>query len=180
MRTGIMCLLATAMLVLASCGTGTESGSSDGSGNSAAQAVENLFAKNASGTTDNGLGYEITRGGDSNDKVAAVGDYLSMHLEYRTANDSVIYSSKKRGKPIEFKFSETLFRGVINEGLEKMTMGDRGVFRFAAEKMYGPENTPSFIKAGDELVYVVELMDVKKAADRRINNKRAVDQPDTK
>jgi len=184
MRTGIMCLFATAVLVLASCGTGTETDGSANGGNgvatTAAKAAEKLFAQDANGTTEDGLNYEITRGGEANDKVAKIGDYLSMHLEYRTANDSVIYSSKKRGKPIEFKFAETLFRGVINSGISMMTKGDKGVFRFPAEKMYGPENIPSFINTGDELIYVVELIDVRKAADRRAPSQRVQDAPDTK
>lgn len=110
-------------------------------------------------TAANGVEYSIFSNGEKGQK-ARLQDYLTVHLKYSTLQDSVIYSSYRQKVPIHFKFSETLFRGVLSEGITQMQPGDSSVFVVPAEMMY-PTRLPSFLKKGEKLKYHLKLIDLE-------------------
>ena len=93
---------------------------------------------------------------NNNGPKAEIGKFLTMHMKYTTQNDSLIFTSFERPKPLTFRFSKTLFKGVLNEGLQEMASGDSATFRVPAERLYG-SRLPAFAKPGDNLIYTIKL-----------------------
>jgi|GEM_PF-1439571 len=110
-------------------------------------------------TTESGLKY-IFHNDVEGDRNAELDDFLTMHMSYKTSNDSTIFSSFNRKNPLTFRFSKTLFRGALNEGLQMMSPGDSATFFIPVDKIYG-KNLPTFVKPGEEITYNVKLIGVQ-------------------
>ncbi|MDA7501863.1 FKBP-type peptidyl-prolyl cis-trans isomerase [Chitinophagales bacterium] len=146
------------LVLLASCG-----GASEGA---TAAVTAGSSMKETTGSNEAGLEYTIYSEATADAPRAKMGDHLTMFLETRTQNDSTIFSSYKRNKPVSFTFSKTLFRGVVNDGIALMAKGDSARFSFPAELMY-KQNIPKFLKPGEKLVYIVKLDDIRDAGEVR-------------
>ncbi len=111
------------------------------------------------GNSSGGVSYTIYPKPNNTEPKVKMGNYLTMNMSYSTPEDSIIFSSFGRAKPLSIKFAETLFRGALNDGLQEMAAGDSAVFMVPAEKMYS--RLPSFVKRGDQLKYLVKLIKVE-------------------
>jgi FKBP-type peptidyl-prolyl cis-trans isomerase len=109
-------------------------------------------------TSANGVKYIIHNAHDGT--KAKFGDFLSMNLQYTTTNDSLIFSSYKKPKPLSFKFQKTLFKGVLNEGLQQMAALDSATFLVPADSIWG-ERLPNYLKPGDKIKYTVSLLKIQ-------------------
>lgn len=128
-------------------------------------------------TTESGLKY-IFHNDVEGDRNAQLDDFLTMHMSYKTSSDSTIFSSFNRKNPLTFRFSKTLFRGALNEGLQMMSPGDSTTFFIPVDKIYG-KNLPTFVKAGEEITYNVKLIDVqtKEEYQKSIKNRAQSSKP---
>ncbi len=109
-------------------------------------------------TGENGVQYQLHT--KSSGPKAKTGDFLTMHMQYTTLNDSVIFTSFNKAKPLSFKFQETLFKGILNEGLAKMGAGDSATFLVDANDLYG-DRLPNFLKKGDKIKYAIALQKIQ-------------------
>ena len=107
----------------------------------------------------NGVSY-LVHGGSNSARKAALGDFLTMHMQYSTLNDSVIFSSFNKGKPLSFKFQKTLFKGLLNEGIQTMGAGDSATFVVPADSLY-KDKLPRFLKSGQKIKYSIALQSVQ-------------------
>ena len=110
-------------------------------------------------TAENGTKYTIFSSGKKEGRQPRLEDQLVLNLQYSTEDDSIIYSSFARKAPMDFKFSQSLFRGALTEGLTEMYPGDSAVFIVPPQLMY-PTRLPSFLKGGKSLKYTIKLIDV--------------------
>ena len=86
------------------------------------------------------------------------GDYIKLDLEYRSPNDSVLFSTFNKDA-LEIKFQESFFKGLLNEGLQKMCPGDSSAFPVDSKSLLGEKN-PLTQKAA-KINLIIKLHSVK-------------------
>ncbi|MEZ4885035.1 MAG: FKBP-type peptidyl-prolyl cis-trans isomerase [Chitinophagales bacterium] len=86
------------------------------------------------------------------------GDYINFDLEYRSPDDSVLFSTFKK-QSLEIRFQESFFKGLLNEELQRMCPGDSNTFFVDAKTLLG-ENNPLTKKAA-QINLILKLYDVK-------------------
>ncbi len=110
-------------------------------------------------TTDSGLIYEVIEQGTGESPTAA--DTVSAHYTgWLLENGKMFDSSHARGEPTEFPLG-----GVIKgwtEGLQLMQVGGKYLFTIPASLGYGERGAPPTIPANATLVFLVELVSIKK------------------
>ncbi len=89
-------------------------------------------------------------------------DYIKLDLEYRSPNDSVLFSTFNK-EPLEIKFQESFFKGLLNEGLLKMCVGDSVSFPVDSETLLGKDNP--ITKKAAKISLIIKLHGVKSADD---------------
>jgi len=100
---------------------------------------------------------------------AELGKFLTLNMSYKNEQDSIIFNSFQRQKPLTFKFSKTLFKGALNEGLFHMAAGDSATFQVPIDSLYD-EHIPSFTKSGENLKYTIKLLSITDAPDLEHTN----------
>ena len=65
--------------------------------------------------TENGLEYDLLD--DSAGTAAKLGDFITLHITYKTEKDSVLNSTHTMGRPITSKVGPPMFKGSFEEGL---------------------------------------------------------------
>jgi FKBP-type peptidyl-prolyl cis-trans isomerase len=109
-------------------------------------------------TTQSGLKYEVIEQGKGESPKAS--DTVTAHYTGWLTDGSVFDSSHARGEPIDFPLN-----GVIpgwTEGLQLMQVGGKYLFSIPGNLAYGPNGSPPKIPANATLVFLVELVAVKK------------------
>ncbi|MGB1243092.1 MAG: FKBP-type peptidyl-prolyl cis-trans isomerase [Chitinophagales bacterium] len=86
------------------------------------------------------------------------GDYLTLDLEYRSPEDSVLFSTFNKNR-LEIQFQKSFFKGLLNEGLQKMCPSDSQVFVVNSKELLGEKNPIS--KKAATINFIVKLYDVK-------------------
>ena len=131
-----------------------KSKSGDSGGSAAASHNAKEFTK-----TDSGMRYLVHTKNEG--KKAALGHFLTLNMQFSGINpDTLLFSSFGKENPLSFKFQKTLFKGLLNEGLEQMSSGDSATFYLLADSLYG-EKLPPFVKSGDEIKYIIKLYKVQ-------------------
>ncbi len=97
--------------------------------------------------------------GTSQGTKPKMGEYVSIHLEYYSPAEEVIYSSYT-GSPNSFKLQPTLFNGVLNKGLLQMAEGDSASFYVPADSIF-TRDMPGYIKSGESIRYSIKLLKVQ-------------------
>jgi FKBP-type peptidyl-prolyl cis-trans isomerase FkpA len=106
------------------------------------------------------LRTDVNPGGDPTYSTR-VGKVLGAHLQYRTAKDSVLFSSRKQlGMPTQIPLAELSTRGGIEEAVTLLHAGDSAVFRFNLDSIFAKsfrQSVPPVLrKAGNTMTMLVK------------------------
>ena len=108
--------------------------------------------------SDTGLHYEIHESyGKSKPKV---GDYIYMHLVYKTAKDSVLFDSKVIGDGYYIELLRPTFKGGIEEAFGMLGEGDSASFLIPADSLYEKvfhSARPAYIHKGEKLHFEIRV-----------------------
>lgn len=96
--------------------------------------VEYKIFKNVGGKYES---RDVAGGEDATYKER-LGKVLAVHMEYRTAGDSVLMKSRERqfGLPVRVPLEVLKQKGAEQEAFAMLQPGDSGVFRFNADTLY--------------------------------------------
>jgi peptidylprolyl isomerase len=109
-------------------------------------------------TDESGLQWVVIREGDGKGPTPGVSDLVRVNYEGRTANGDKFDSSFDRGQPAMFRLNQVIPGWTI--GLQKMHEGDQYLFYVPNKLAYGNSDRGAVIKAGDDLVFLVDLVDL--------------------
>lgn len=114
-------------------------------------------------TLPSGLQYKITKEGTG--PVPQPGDMVVAHYHGTIINGEVFDSSVDRGQPFEFNVGQgRVIRG-WDEAFSMMPVGSKWTLYIPSDLAYGDNPRPGGkIEAGMALIFEVELLDIKPAA----------------
>ncbi len=106
------------------------------------------------------LGIKSTHAGDGK-TFPQPGQTVSVHYTGRFTNGGKFDSSVDRGEPLKFTVGVgQVIRG-WDEGLLKLSKGEKAVLTCPPEYAYGERGFPGFIPGNATLVFDVELVDIE-------------------
>lgn len=109
-------------------------------------------------TTRSGLTYLITK------KGAGVrpkkGDTVVLHYTGMLTN-GVKFDSSRDGKPLSFKLGVGQVIKGWDEGIAKLRVGDHAILVIPSKLAYGSKGAGDVIPPDSNLIFVVEIVDVK-------------------
>ncbi len=108
-------------------------------------------------TTESGLMYEVITMGDGAKPKAT--DTVEVHYHGTLLDGTVFDSSVDRDEKISFPLNQVI--SGWTEGVQLMPVGSKFKFTIPSDLAYGNRDVGQFIKAGDTLVFEVELFDIK-------------------
>ncbi|MBK7852049.1 MAG: FKBP-type peptidyl-prolyl cis-trans isomerase [Bacteroidetes bacterium] len=85
-------------------------------------------------TTNAGFRYILYT--DNKGPNPQIGDYVTLDLVYRNAEDSVFFDSRTNPKPFRFQLEKIPFQGSYEDGLTYLCQGDSATFYVPADSMY--------------------------------------------
>merc|ERR1719383_1071413 len=107
-----------------------------------------------------GVDIEVQKAGDGK-TYPQTGQKVSCHYILKLTNGKLIDSSRDRGKPFVF----TVGKGEVikgwDEGLTKMSVGERSKLTISPDMGYGAQGVPGCIPPNSTLIFDVELLRVK-------------------
>lgn len=109
--------------------------------------------------TASGLVYVIEKQGEG--AKCASGNKLSVHYTGTFLNGTKFDSSVDRGAPMDFVFKQQPMIKGFEEGLEMLGKGGKGKFIIPYYNAYGPDGRPGAIPPYSDLVFELEVVDVK-------------------
>ena len=128
---------------------------------------KNNSIKGGSQTLACGISYDlITKG---NGKDIKMGDNLEVQVVNTTMKDSVIFSTIKNGKSLEFKMTEPRFNGDMMHAFSVLHEGDSAIFYVSADSMFRRQ-FPEYAKTGDLMKFnikVLKVMNEKEMLDKK-------------
>lgn len=154
----ILALAASAALTLIAACTGQKAAPADVDAVFAQHLPWNPDAKGVQTDPDSGLQWIVIKQGDGKGESPGVSDLVRVNYDGRTAEGAKFDSSYDRGKPSAFRLNQVIPGWTI--GLQKMHKGDQYLFYVPNKLGYGNANRGSVIKAGDDLVFFVDMLDV--------------------
>lgn len=110
--------------------------------------------------TNSGIHYRLIALGESN-IPAAVGNYVTAIIAYRTANDSLFFQGVR-----QFQLTLPEYDGSIDECFLMLSSGDSASFYIQAEPFFTKTletNLPKFINPGEFMRVDIKLVEVKTA-----------------
>lgn len=129
------------------------------------QAGETWLANNAKKdgvvTTDSGLQYKVLTAGDGNKPSET--DTVSVHYRGTLLDGTEFDSSYARGEPAEFPVNRVI--AGWTEALQLMPVGSKWELYIPSDMAYGPAGTGREIGPNQTLMFEVELLDIKTAAE---------------
>uniref|UniRef100_A0A0K0G4A3 peptidylprolyl isomerase n=1 Tax=Strongyloides venezuelensis TaxID=75913 RepID=A0A0K0G4A3_STRVS len=123
--------------------------------------VTNSFFRNLSLTFARmGVDIDTQKPGDGT-TFPKKGQKVSCHYTLKLENGKEIDSSRTRGQPFEF----TIGKGEVikgwDEGLTKMSVGERAILKISPDMGYGARGVPGAIPGNSTLIFDVELLKIK-------------------
>jgi FKBP-type peptidyl-prolyl cis-trans isomerase len=109
--------------------------------------------------TSSGLRYQILKKG--NGIQATKGVTVSVHYKGQLSDDTVFDSSYKRKEPIEFKLGMGQVIAGWDEGISLLRVGDKARFVIPSNLGYGNRGAGGAIPPNANLIFDVELVDIK-------------------
>jgi FKBP-type peptidyl-prolyl cis-trans isomerase FkpA len=100
-----------------------------------------------------------------------VGQVIALHLEYRTAKDSLLFRSRKQtlGLPVRVPLQAVARKGSVEEAMSLLQAGDSAVFRFNADsltlKTTGQPAPPEIKRHGNTMRLFVKVEAIQSEAD---------------
>ena len=107
---------------------------------------------------EGGLQYIVLKEGPKSGKSPVPTDTVRVNYDGRTAAGEKFDSSYDRGKPAQFQLNRVI--PGWTQGLQLMSEGDDYLFFIPNALAYGNAARGPVIKAGDDLVFHVELLEV--------------------
>ena len=108
---------------------------------------------------DTGLQYRFFRG-DGQNGNPQVTDIVTVKMDY-FINDSLLFTSTKLGKPMQFPLSPAAFKGDFFEGIATMSIGDSASFLCPADsvflRIFRVKQMPPFVKPGAIMRFEIAL-----------------------
>ena len=152
----ILAAAATAALVLLGACTGQKT-PEDVDAVFASHLPWNPDAKGVETDEESGLQWIAVQKGKGKSSPSS-SSWVQVNYEGRTAEGKKFDSSYDRGSPVMFPLNRVIPGWTI--GLQKMREGDQFLFHIPNALAYGDRNVGSVIKAGDDLVFLVDLIQV--------------------
>ncbi len=94
---------------------------------------------------------------------AKPGDYLSVQMDYRTNEDSLLFDS--HGKTFPLELVEPVFAGDINDALQLLAEGDSATFVIRADSFLLKNakmiQLPKFVNEDSKIIFDVKLHDIQ-------------------
>jgi FKBP-type peptidyl-prolyl cis-trans isomerase FkpA len=119
--------------------------------------------KNGMDKSESGLLYNLVKHDDKG-MTAKEGDLITMDVIYKTDKDSVLFDSKKSGRPIQVVLRSPSYKGSLEEGFAMLCKGDSALFQTVADsfftKFIGAQQLPPFIAKGSYLKFNVKMVDI--------------------
>ncbi|WP_291204943.1 FKBP-type peptidyl-prolyl cis-trans isomerase [Hyphomonas sp.] len=106
-----------------------------------------------------GLQYIVLKEGPKEGKKPVPTDRVTVHYEGRLATGEKFDSSLDRGEPATFPLNRVIPGWTM--GLQEMSEGDEYLFYIPSELAYGNQARGDVIKAGDDLVFLVQLLSIE-------------------
>ena len=110
--------------------------------------------------TETGLRYRILKNGSG--VKAKRNSFVSVHYEGQLTDGTVFDSSYKRNQPIEFKLGVGQVIAGWDEGVLLLKVGDKARFVIPSSLAYGDLGAGGVIPPNSNLIFDLELIDVKK------------------
>eukprot|EP00088_Acartia_fossae_P018587 TRINITY_DN2073_c0_g1_i10.p1 TRINITY_DN2073_c0_g1~~TRINITY_DN2073_c0_g1_i10.p1 ORF type:complete len:109 (+),score=33.27 TRINITY_DN2073_c0_g1_i10:43-369(+) len=104
-----------------------------------------------------GVEIETLKPGDGSTFPRA-GQTVTCHYVLTLTNGKKIDSSRDRGKPFKFKIGRGEVIGGWDEGVAKMSVGQRAKLTISPDMGYGPQGVPGMIPPNSTLLFDVELL----------------------
>jgi len=118
--------------------------------------TDNALRSNVT-TTRSGLQYEVLKGATGPTPNAQ--STVTVHYIGTLIDGTEFDSSYSRNQPATFPLNKTI-KGWV-EGMQLMSVGSHYRFVIPAELAYGDRGAGSHIKAGDTLVFSIELLSIQ-------------------
>jgi FKBP-type peptidyl-prolyl cis-trans isomerase len=128
-------------------------------------------------TTANGLEYELVD--DKDGKNAKIGDFITLHITYKTEKDSVLNSTYNMGRPITSKVNAPMFKGSFEEGLVMLSEGDSANFYISSDSIFKgqpEEQRPKFFPKGSKIIYSVRVTKIEDSKAMESNQIKQIDE----
>jgi FKBP-type peptidyl-prolyl cis-trans isomerase len=109
--------------------------------------------------TASGLVYVIEKEGESTKPVA--GSQMSVHYTGTFMDGKKFDSSRDGGTPMAFTYKTNRMIPGFEEGLAMLGKGGRGIFIIPYFDAYGAQGRPGAIPPYSDLVFDLEIMDLK-------------------
>ncbi|KAJ2706713.1 Fork head 1 [Coemansia sp. IMI 203386] len=106
-----------------------------------------------------GVEIEVTKPGDGTN-YPKPGDTVTMHYDGTLADGTPFDSSRKRGKPFVCKIGVGQLIKGWDEGVPKMSVGERAKLTITSDYGYGDRGIPGLIPSKATLVFDVELLKI--------------------
>jgi FKBP-type peptidyl-prolyl cis-trans isomerase FkpA len=115
-----------------------------------------------------GIKYKILKNGGSK-KKARIGDYIVVKMR-GTVSGIEIFSTKKMNKgqdaPVNFNVTKPQMRGDVMEGFTLLGQNDSAIFYVPQDSFFrNPGSKPKGAKLGDDVIYVVKVLQVLSPAE---------------
>lgn len=106
-----------------------------------------------------GLQYVVLKEGKTEGRKPVATDRVKVHYEGRLATGEKFDSSYDRGTPATFRLDQVIPGWTL--GLQDMSEGAEYLFYIPSALAYGDRPRGDVIKAGDDLVFLVELIEIE-------------------
>jgi len=104
-----------------------------------------------------GVEIETLKDGDGS-TFPKTGQKVKCHYVLTLQNGKVVDSSRDRGSPFEFKIGKGEVIKGWDEGVAKMSVGQRAKLTISPDKGYGASGVPGAIPPNSTLIFDVELL----------------------
>jgi peptidylprolyl isomerase len=112
-------------------------------------------------TTPTGLKYIVVSEGKKGNALAQAGKTVSVHYTGYFEDGNIFDSSVQRGQPLSFELGKGMVIKGWDEGISLMKTGDKLRLLIPYQLAYGEQGYPGAIPPKANLIFDVELMDVK-------------------
>ncbi len=109
-------------------------------------------------TAEGGLQYIVLKEGPAGGKSPVATDFVNVNYDGRRTNGEQFDSSFSRGQPAQFRLDQVI--PGWTQGLQLMSEGDEFLFYIPNALAYGAQDRGPVIKAGDDLIFHVALLEV--------------------